>query len=265
MSKENTKLKKLIEKGSEIGGNVSGAVIGLAIAGPVGAIGGALVSPILTEVYRKVGNEISERLNSNREEMRVGATYSLAYSKIENKIKEGEVPRNDDFMNPSNSDRSGAESILEGTLLKARSEYEEKKIKFYANFLANMNFNSTISFEKGNTLLRIIEQLSYRQFTIMAYLNKTGVLNSNRWMESFHDENNIEISEYQDFYSELLDLYNHQLLKQAGAAIGMSISSFKLSHLGNEVCQLLELDNVDSEDLEKIKSVVHKINHYKKR
>lgn len=265
MSESNSKLKKIIEKGSEIGGSVSGAVIGLAIAGPVGAIGGALVSPILTEIYRKVGFEVSERLISNREEIRVGATYSLAYSKIEKKIKKGEVPRNDDFMNSNNSNRSGAESILEGTLLKARNDYEEKKIKFYANFLANINFDSTISYEKGNTLLRIMEQLSYRQFTILAYIKRVDVLKSGKWMESFHDERNLEILKYQDFYAELLDLYNHQLLKQAGAAIGMSISSFKLSHLGNEVYNLLELENLDKEGLDKIKFVVQKINHFKKR
>lgn len=259
MTKKKNRLKYILQKGSEIGGNVSAALIGLAVAGPAGAIGGAIVGPVLSEIFKKVGNEISTRYLSDREQIRLGATLSIAFKKIEKRLSLGGVMRNDDFFEPQLNDRPAAESILEGTLLKARNEYEEKKIEFYANFLANINFDSSISFEKGNTLLRIIEQLSFRQLTILAYVKKVNVLKASRWMESFHDENAKELFEYQDFYSELLNLYNHQLLKQAGAAIGMSISTFKISPLGNELYTLLELTNIKEEDLDKIQIVVNKI------
>jgi hypothetical protein len=163
MTEQSDKLKEIIEKGSEVGGSVAGAVIGLAIAGPVGAVGGAAVGPMVALAFKKIGTQISELFMSPREEARVGATITLALEKIAKEIEGGKSTRNDDFFSPQTSDRSKADTLLEGTLLRARNEYEEKKIKFYSSFLANLNFDESVSFEKGNTLLRILEKLSYRQ------------------------------------------------------------------------------------------------------
>jgi hypothetical protein len=258
MSERVNKLKRVIEKGSEIGGSVSGAAFGLVVAGPLGAIGGAAAGPLLTDFFKKVGLEISEKLFGDREKIRVGATFSLAYDKIENEVKKGKAIRSDSYIKSQNGLRSGAESILEGTLLKARDEYEEKKIKYYANFLANMNLDSSISFEKGNTLLRIIEQLSYRQLVILAYFRRVKVLNTNKWSTSFP---RIEaLGEFQDFYSELMGLYNQQLLQQPGPGIGLAINSMKLSPLGVILFNLLELDNIDGVDEELVVKTIEKIN-----
>ncbi|MFT5749929.1 MAG: hypothetical protein ACI93S_001202 [Ancylomarina sp.] len=260
MSEEN-KLKTIIEKSSEIGGGLTGAVIGLVVAGPAGVLGGALVGPICTSLFKKVGTEISERFLGKREEIRVGATLSLAYNNIQKKIDEGQVLRNDDFYNSNSGERSGAETILEGTLLKARNEYEEKKIKYYANFLANVNIDSSISFEKGNTILRIIEQLSYRQFVMLAYFKGIDELDIDGWMVGFSEKEELGI--HQDFYSELIDLYNQQLLQQAGKGISMSIRSLKISPLGKTLYNLLELDIMDEDDKSLIEKTISEVRSLK--
>jgi len=79
MQEETGKLKKIIEKGSEIGGGITGATIRLIIAGPIGAIGGAIAGPLIAEVFNKVGKEISERYLGNREEVRGGWTRRIKY------------------------------------------------------------------------------------------------------------------------------------------------------------------------------------------
>jgi len=200
--KKSEKLIAIIDKGSEIGGSVTVATIGLVIAGPIGAIGGAAVGPLVALAFKKIGTEISEKILSPREQARVGATYTLALEKISKSLQSGKNVRDDDFFIEQEKGRSKSETLLEGTLLKARNEYEEKKIKFYSNFLANLNFDDTISFEKGNTLLRILEQLSYRQIAILAYFAGIESLNADRWMISFKDKSELGI--YQDFYSELM-------------------------------------------------------------
>jgi len=251
------KLKTIIEKGSEIGGSVTGAGIGLIIAGPIGALGGAAVGPLVAHVFKKIGNEISEKVMSPREQARIGATYTLALEKIAESLQNGENIRQDDFFNGQNQERSYSETILEGTLLKARNEYEEKKIKFYSNFLANMCLDDTISFEKGNTLLRILEQLSYRQVAILAYFAGIESLSTDRWMISFKDKS--ELGEFQDFYSELINLYNQQLLQQWGGGISMSVSSMGISPLGMTMCNLINSEEVDIKDVTEVQKTIELI------
>lgn len=251
------KLKALIEKGSEIGGSVAGATIGLTIAGPAGALAGAAVGPIVGAVFKKVGAEISEKIMGPREQARVGATYTLALEKISIMLNSGRKVREDDFYSSQENDRSKSESILEGTLLKARDEYEEKKIICYSNFLANLSFDDSVSFEKGNTLLRILEQLSYRQIAILAYFSDGNSLSTEQWMISFKD--NSELGKYQDFYFELMDTYNKQLLQQTGGGISMSVSSLGISPLGKTMCDLIGIEEIDPDDKVEIKNTIESI------
>lgn len=255
------RLKEIIDKGSEIGGSLTGAAIGLAIAGPVGALGGAAVGPLVSLAFKKIGFEISEKLLSSREMARVGATYINALEKISKELQKGKKIREDDFFSAQNHDRSKSETLLEGTLLKARNEYEENKIKYYSNFLANLNFDESVSFEKGNTFLRILEQLSYRQIAILSYFEGVDSINTERWMISFKDKN--DLNPYQDFYSELMDLYNQNLLQQAGNGITMSVNSLKLSALGKTMCDLLETKELDPEDKTLVHNTIDTINRKK--
>ncbi|MGD9929256.1 MAG: hypothetical protein AB7U05_04490 [Mangrovibacterium sp.] len=254
---QSEKLISIIDKGSEVGGSVAGAAIGLAIAGPVGAISGAVVGPLISVAFKKIGTEIAEKIMGPREQARVGATYTLALDKIAKMLDSGTIVRGDDFFSPQEKDRSKSESILEGTLLKVRNEYEEKKINCYSNFVANLSFDSSISFEKGNALLRILEQLSYRQIAILSYFSKIDNLSTERWMISFKDKE--ELGEYQDFYFELMDIYNKQLLQQTGNGISMSVSSLGISPLGKTMCNLIGIDEIDEDDKLKVAKTIESI------
>jgi hypothetical protein len=120
--------------------------------------------------------------------------------------------------------------------------------------------DNTISFEKGNTLLRIISRLSYRQFVILAYIQKTKLLNTDRWLISFTRRK--ELREYQDFYSEIMDLYNQQLLQQPGPNISMSPNALKLSPLGRVFFKLAEIDTIDINDKTIVEDTIAIINKH---
>tara|TARA_R110000744_G_scaffold160863_1_gene277202 strand:+ start:109 stop:900 length:792 start_codon:yes stop_codon:yes gene_type:complete len=257
MSKTNTNLKTIIEKGAEIGGSLSSAVISLAVAAPLGAIVGAIAGPLISSAFSYVGNEISDKFLSPRESSRIGATYSLAYDNINRKIEKGETIRDDDFFTSSDGERSSAETLLEGALLSVRNEYEEKKIKYYANFISNLNFDKTISYEKGNVLLKIIEQLSYRQLITIAYFRKIGLLDTNNWSISF--QNKESLNSYNDFYYEIMELYNIKLLKEK-EGISMMVRTLKLSSFGEIMFNLLELDKIEDDDISIINQIISEIN-----
>jgi hypothetical protein len=73
-----------------------------------------------------------------------------------------------------------------------------------------------------------------------------------------------EMGRFQDFYSELMDLYNQQLLQQSGTGITMSVNSMKLSPLGRTMCNLLNTKDVEVKDKEIIKGTIQEINRLKK-
>lgn len=264
MEENSNKLKSLISKGSEIAGSVSSAAIGLVLAGPAGAIVGAAIGPMITSAFEKVGLEISNTFLGNREQARIGMAYGNALVEIKRRIDEGNIPRNDNFYESSNSERSSAETILEGVLLKAKGEYEEKKIKFYSFFLANLTFDESIDFNKANMLLRLVEQLSYRQIVILAFFFKHKKLNINRWDIAFLQDAELQV--YHDFYTELIDLYNKMLTQQTGnGGISMGIIDLTISPIGSIVSQLMNLDSMPTEDVQNIEIEIAVIDQIVKR
>lgn len=80
--------------------------------------------------------------------------------------------RQDDFFNKIN-ERSTADEILEGILLSAQREHQEKKVQFYGNLIANIAFDPSIDREQANFLIKLDESLSYRQICLLSlFVNK---------------------------------------------------------------------------------------------
>lgn len=249
------KLNSIIEKGSEIVGSVSSAAIGLVLAGPPGALIGAAMGPMISSVFERIGLEISNTFLGNREQVRIGATYGNALVEIKRRIDAGDKPRSDNFYESKKNERSNAETILEGVLIKAKNEYEEKKIKLYSLFLANLTFDESTDFNKANTLLRLVEQLSYRQIVILSFFFKYKELNIDRWDITFLRDAELPI--YHDFYAELMDLYNKMLIQQTGkGGISMGIIDITISPIGVKISQLMNLDSIPIDDIQKIEEEI---------
>lgn len=254
---KNKQLLEIIDLSSDTLASVAGAVVGTAIAGPAGTFGGAAIGPIIAATFKKVGKGIAECFLSENEALRIGLTYKNASDKIQDELQNGKIPRNDDFFEEVEGNRSKATVLLEGTLLKSRDEYEEKKLIYYSNFLANINFDKSISFDRANTLLRLIEQLSYRQLLILSYLEIKSVIDMKKWTIAFKD--NQSLGDYLDFYSELMSLYNYQLLQQAGNGISMTVGNLQLSALGKTLCRLMELDSMPDKERYSIEDIINLI------
>lgn len=90
----------------------------------------------------------------------------IAKEKIKSNFEENKILRHDDFFSELDN-RTSAEEILEGTLLVAQKEYEERKIKYIANLYANIAFDENISREIADRLIKISSELTYRQLMIL--------------------------------------------------------------------------------------------------
>ena len=109
-----------------------------------------------------------EGFSAPREKTRIGAAFIYATRKAQQRLNNGHKIREDDFFSVHPPDRSAAEEIIEGVLIAAQREHEEKKVPYYGYLLANIAFTPTISRVHGNLLIRLGQSLSYNQLCLLA-------------------------------------------------------------------------------------------------
>lgn len=156
-----------------LGEVLAGAGGGLATADPVGAAVGA-GAPLAMRAFAWAAREFRERVLGHREARRVLTTLELAAARVEANLAEGRALREDGFFDPSDGGRSSAEEVVEGVLLAAQREHQEKKIPYYANLAANLAFEAAVDAVTADHLLRTAEELSYTQLGLLALVAKKG-------------------------------------------------------------------------------------------
>jgi hypothetical protein len=167
---QDQKVVALINYGGAIGGAATGAALGFLAGGPIGAaIGGAFGAAV-----QGAASEVAHRELSRREKMRVGATISYAVDFIRERLSRGDAPRSDGFFQTDESNRSPAEEIFEGALLKMKNEHEERKARFYGQFFARVSFDSTCSPDEANYLLHVLDSLTFLQLSLISLFGNTA-------------------------------------------------------------------------------------------
>jgi hypothetical protein len=171
---EASPLKRFLAIGSEIASAMTGAGVGLVVAGPPGALAGAAISPVLERAFLKLAKDFHQRVLSHREEVRIGATLAHTIESARTHSEKDEEIRGDDFFEVGTAgvDRSAAEEILEGVLITAAREYEERKLRHYGSLMSSIAFQENIDLAQANLLLRLARDLSYRQLCILALAQK---------------------------------------------------------------------------------------------
>lgn len=251
MKKREQITKQITEIGGTVTGSVVGAAIGTVIAGPLGAAGGAFAGGIIEKVFLWAGEEISERFLSKRENIRVKTVLEQAQEKIEKNFSDNKTLRDDDFFNEGIDDRSTAEEILEGMLLIAQKEYEEKKLIYLANLYANIAFDKTINGHMADRLLKIASEITYRQLVILKVIGffQTNSKAPTRRTTSFNEIsglNNVSLA------SDIFDLYQRSVLLSNKAILdadGINPSAISVGGYGAHLYNLMELFNIPDDEL----------------
>lgn len=155
-------------RAGDILGRVVGALPGAAVGAAVGSVGGAagaVLGAISGTVLEEVGADVITRSLSPRENRRVsGVILAASAAFVHNEQFRGQKVREDGFFDGTHS--SGAE-FVEGVLLTARDSYEEQKVPFLGNLLANVAINPEIDARTANTAIRLAEESSWLELVVL--------------------------------------------------------------------------------------------------
>lgn len=239
----------ILDTGAAAVGAAVGSGIGAAIAGPAGAIGGATLGALVQSAVQWIGREIKERQLSKREEKKIGTVYELAKAKIEDNIKGGKTIRNDSFFSSTDEERTSADEITEEVLFAAQRESEEKKLPFLSNLYANIFFDASISKPMAFQLLRMAEQLTYRQMQILSFvggitLASESVGSTPLKKDAYHTVsgyNNISIA------TDIFGLYRQGIIQSKSALFdpaGITPADLSVGGCGALLFNLMELSKV---------------------
>jgi len=247
-------IEELVQTGSEISGSISGAVIGTIIAGPVGLIIGGASGPLISRMFKEIGLELKRRYISPREEVRLGAVFAFTIHKLQEYQKLGIPIRQDQFFTPNDHKRANSAEVLEGLLLTAQKEYEERKLKYLGNLFANICINQNITLEHAHQMIKASSNLSYRQFCFLELLNENRKNQNHNSDTNPYGESKVDIS---DVIIELRDLQQKGLLRISARIKGYDDNSspillqdLKITRSGSLFCDLLELNDLPPDDLE---------------
>lgn len=254
-------IKKIDSEADRLATNISSKLVarlgsaaaGFIIAGPAGAIVGVAAESAIEDVVK--------RFLSPRELKRIEKVLIHASQAYKEALKHGASPRTD-------IDREKYEELFEGTLLKARESYEEKKIPLLGNLFATAPFTSS-PIENINQTLITAEQLSYRQLCILSVIGQNemsrGSLNLSK--EAIRDDNQKVFNEkvegiYYDIYSLILMGLMVQMrgegdeMKALFSEGDITPQYVRLRYPGRLLFDSMKLDTIDKKDFEDIVTIL---------
>ncbi len=265
MPTDKDNIESLISTGSDITGAAAGGIVGLLIGGPTGAaIGGPLGILI-----RKSISDMANRVLSTREQTRVGATAQYAITRVKERLNSGDKLRDDGFFEAKGKGRADAEEIFEGVLLKAKNEHEEKKTKILGNIFANSAFLPGFSAGEANHLLRIAENLTYREMCILSLVKRrdeiSGIKLRKDWLGEVNPSVNSVIidfgTEKASVLQEAYELCDSGLMicsssKEEITALQTAFDiipdELELTIMGRKYYEIMELDDILEEDVREV-------------
>ena len=240
---KNDKIPEAITQGIVAMASISG--------NPEIAIATAMLSPMIKDV----SIEMYGRVLSDLQVHRVKDVICQIIDKITLKLSNGKQFRADSFVTKENGIM--LKQTLEGLLLNAMEEFENKKVDSYSDLFANLCFDERVTFEQAIAIIRIVKQLSYRQLCIIALAQQNN-LQTVSWDVKFKQSSSL--NQYADFFSEVLSLYNLRILQQTGFGISLSMTNLSLSQFGILIAKQLGLNTVPASDIEQVREYIVRIN-----
>jgi hypothetical protein len=169
----------------------------------------------------------------------VGAVACYFADRILTRLAAGDVSRSDGFFLPAGKDRPPSEALLEGVLLKARDEFEQKKLRHLAAFFANLIFVEDVSPEVAYVLLKQFERLTYRQLAVLSLIGGRESYDLERLQRPEHSD-----AEMETLKREVMDLHSNDLGTLSLLRPKDPYWTVFLSPLGRAMFELAALDEI---------------------
>jgi hypothetical protein len=251
-------IQRIIDAGSDITGATIGTIAGAILGGPPGAVVGAVTGTAISHLLRNVGNDVSQRMLSPREEVRVGAALIFGVNKVQENLDNGHQFREDDFFDDKPNERAPYREIVEGVLLAAQREYEEKKTRYYGNLLANIAFSPGVSRAHASLLIKLSQSLSYRQLCLLSVFGQGDkfTLRQNDYRDT-----QVFFPELVSLLQEIFDLVTRGLIMKTPGVVVMGHTEIVPSRMkpegeGETLFKLMELQKIEQTDLKNIAQIL---------
>lgn len=256
------KIATVVNQGVDIIGVSAGTLIGGYLANIEGATVGAIAGATVANAIKNVSSEILNRTMSKRQSVRLGAVINYAVEQINENIANAK-PFASEIVDASCFHRNSSEEVLENVLISAKNTYEEKKIKHIGKLYGNLLFHDKTDLQQANFMIRLIDRLSYRQLCLIRVLQIIDELN---FENTVHHKIDSKSTVYRsDLVCEFRDLMNNGLIKFPAvwsdienSSSPLKIDSVTLTKLGQEFHELSNLDEIDKNDINSIKSKIFK-------
>jgi hypothetical protein len=247
-------IQRIIDAGSDMTGTAIGTIAGAVLGGPPGAVVGGIAGTAISHVLKNVGNDVSQRILSPREEVRVGAALIFGVHKVQENLNRGHKFRDDDFFDDKLTERAAYKEIVEGVLLAAQREYEEKKTRYYGNLLANIAFSPGVSRGHASLLIKLSQSLSYRQLCLLSIFGQ-----GDRFTLRQNDYRNTQefFPEHISLLQEIFDLVTKGLIMKMPGVVVMGHTEIVPARMkpegeGETLFKLMGLKEIEQSDLENI-------------
>ncbi|GAA2587741.1 hypothetical protein GCM10010399_17180 [Dactylosporangium fulvum] len=120
-------------------------------------------------------DDIGERMLSKREQRRVKTVVTHAARSIKQRWVEGHDLREDGFFAADTDSRSFFEEITEGVLLAAQREYQERKLPYLGNLIANVAYTPNIDRASANWAVRTASELGWTQYMLLSTVGRESI------------------------------------------------------------------------------------------
>jgi hypothetical protein len=233
---ESPRVLQIVKRGADIAGAaVASSLELLALTPPAcGAVVGATIAAVL--------RDFAGRALSAREQTRIGATRNYAAGRISARIMRGDLIRADGFFDAQPDGRTPGVALLEGVLLRARDEFEEKKLLHLAALYANIAFVTDVSPSTAHLLLKSIDRMSYRQMAIVALVGGREWYDLEKMQRPDYDDPEMDALK-----RELMDLHSNDLGTMGLLRPKNPYFKAMLSPLGRAMFELAALDEIPAQ------------------
>jgi hypothetical protein len=239
--------QSLVAKAVElVGESTAAAAIGFLAGGLPDAIAAA-ATPYASAGLRTVLHDFASRHLSSREGVRVAAGFAFTLQRINERLESGDRVRGDGFW-ASDSGRPPAQEILEGVLLKCKSEHQERKVRFLGYLFANVAFMPDVSSVEANQLLQIAERLSYHQLAMISLVRQADTIVTRfSWGRVFSAKDNK---------ARALLVQEIRGLTGLVHGAGNTVDPPSLEPIGDLLYRAMDLDRIPKQDLREIADTI---------
>lgn len=227
------------------------------------ASAGAIIAPIIQTGITEMVHQVLGKLQRKK----VIVSANITCQSIVNTLNSGIPLRQDNFFEFKDSPilgekESSASKLFEGSLLKAKEEYDSKKIPYISFLTTNIFFAPNITEAQAIALLEILSKLSYRQLCILALFNKYKTLP----LGSYQAGVRVVKSLYHlcDLIYDITALNREMLIETTVAGQSLGHTDYQISELGSLLYETANLKDLPQQDLQDIKSKFDYIQSFRK-